>query len=340
MISKDPFDVKPSLSHVAKQAGVSSATVSRVLSGSRVRIAPETRRRVQQIANDLGYMPNRAARALVTGHTQTLALWAVNLRSPFSAQVIYNVSQELERHEYDLMIAAAHSNNEALMTSHLLAWPIDGIFALDLPRAAIPGLKRSLLGGKPFVSLGGYISDESDYVHVDFQAQVMDAIRHLLSVGCRRVAYLVPDWFEWFREARDARLYGYETVVANAGRRPEYVLVPNESRSSVAPALKAHIERNGCPDGLFCFNDDMAIGAYRTLKDLGYRIPDDVALVGCDGIDDTLYLDPRITTIAQPLEQMCMVAWAFLERRIRDNDLPLQQITIQPKLEIRESSKR
>lgn len=332
--------MKTSLSHVAKQAGVSSATVSRVLSGSRVRIAPETRRRVQQIANDLGYSPNRAARALVTGRTQTLALWAVNLRSPFSAQVIYNVSQELARHEYDLMIAAAHSSNSALKTAHLLSWPIDGIFALDLPRAAIPGLNGSLLGGKPFVSLGGYISDQSDYVHVDFRAQVIEAIRHLISVGCERIAYLVPGWFEWFREANDARLCGYDAVITEAGRRPEYVVTPDEKRGSVASALTEHIERHGCPDGLFCFNDDMAIGALRALKDLGRRVPEDVALIGCDGIEDTSYFDPRITTIAQPLDQICMVAWAFLERRIRDNDLPLQQITIQPKLEIRESSLR
>ncbi|HEX5323416.1 MAG TPA: LacI family DNA-binding transcriptional regulator [Capsulimonadaceae bacterium] len=332
--------MKPSLSHVAKQAGVSSATVSRVLSGSRVRIAPETRQRVQEIANDLGYAPNRAARALVTGRTQTLALWAVNLRSPFSAQVIYNVSQELARHEYDLMIAAAQSSHSCLKTAHLLSWPIDGIFALDLPRAAVPGLNKSLLGGKPFVSLGGYISQESDYVHVDFQAQVMEAIRHLFAVGCRRIAYLVPDWFEWFRHAGDPRLCGYDTVICDAGKKPEYIAIPDERRRSVAPALTEYINCNGCPDGLFCFNDDMAIGAYRALKDLGRRIPDDVALIGCDGIEDTLYFDPPITTIAQPLEQMCMVAWAFLERRIRDNDLPLQQITVQPRLEIRQSSRR
>ena len=334
-------ELKLSLSRVAEEAGVSKATVSRVLSGADVRIAADTRQRVQQIAETLGYSPNRAARALVTGYTQTLALWAVNLRSPFSAQVIYYVSQEIMRHSYDLMVAAAHvQQNDSLMTSHLLSWPIDAIMALDLPRAAVPGLEKSLLGGKPFVNMGGYVSERSDYVHVDFKGQVMEAIRHLDLVGCRRIGYLVPDWFDWFREGKDARLYGYEEVMADAGKQPEYILVPNESRRSVGPALADYVERNGCPDGLFCFNDDMAIGAFRALKDLGLRIPDDVALVGCDGIEDMTYFDPRISTIVQPLEQMCMITWAFLERRIKNNHVPLQQITIQPRLDIRESSQR
>jgi LacI family transcriptional regulator len=128
--------------------------------------------------------------------------------------------------------------------------------------------------------------------------------------------------------------------MAEAGKQVEYIITPDEHRRSVASPLTDYIERHGCPDGLFCFNDDMAIGAYRTLKDLGRRIPDDVALVGCDGIDDLKYLDPRVSTIVQPLEHMCMIAWTFLERRIKNNALPLQHITVQPKLEIRESSQR
>lgn len=329
-----------SLHRVAEQAGVSKATVSRVLSGADVRIASETRHKVQQIAKSLGYSPNRAARALVTGCTQTLALWAVNLRSPYSTQVIYYLDQEIKRHSYDLMIATAQNYNQVtLNTSHLLSWPIDGVFALDLPRAVIPGLEQGLLGGKPFVNMGGYVRQESDYVHVDFHGQVIEAIRHLDAVGCKRIAYLVPDWFDWFRESNDARLGGYEAVMAERAKKPEFILTSDESRKAVAPAIKQYVEHNGCPDGLFCFNDDMAIGAYRALRDMGIRIPDDIALVGCDGIEDMNYFDPRITTIVQPLEQMCMIAWAFLERRINDHTLPLQQITVQPRLEIRESSK-
>jgi LacI family transcriptional regulator len=334
-------DRKLSLGTIAVKAGVSKATVSRVLNSADVRIATKTRTRVQEIAETLGYTPNRAARALVTGCTKTVALWAVNLRSPFSAEVIHFVNQEIIRHNYDLMVAAAQSrDSQTLNTSHLLSWPIDGIFALDLPRATIPGLENGLLFGKPFVNMGGYVCEQSDYVHVDFRGQVKEAIRHLDNVGCKRIGYLVPDWFDWYRESDDARLGGYESVMGDRGKQPEYICTFDEKRHSVVPALTDYIARNGCPDGLFCFNDDMAIAAYRTLRDLGYKIPDDVALIGCDGIEGMNYFDPRITTIVQPLEQMCMVAWAFLERRINNNFIPLQQITVQPKLDIRGSSQR
>lgn len=133
---------------------------------------------------------------------------------------------------------------------------------------------------------------------------------------------------------------GCETALAQTGREPEYILAPDDTRRSVGGVLKDYIARRGAPDGLFCFNDDMAIGAFRALRDLGLRIPDDVALVGCDGIEDAAYLDPPLTTIVQPLEEMCATAWQFLERRLLQPLLPLQQVTLEPSLEIRGSSRR
>ncbi len=332
--------MRTSLRQVAERAGVSGATVSRILNDVDVSVAPETRLRVRRIAAEMGYQPNRAARALVTGRTQTLALWAANLRSPFYSYVIYHTREEAMRHEYDLMIGGTQMRaDNTLDTSKLLSWPVDGIIAVDLPRGAIPGLENSLLWGKPFVTIGAYVTPDADFVQVDFVARATEAVLHLGAVGCKRIAYLVPDWFGWFRQCDDARLNGYETAMAQMGREPEYILTSWEARKDIAPILKSYIEHKGCPDGLFCFNDDMAIGAYRTLRDLGIRIPDDIALVGCNGIEDMNYFDPQITTIVQPLEQMCRIAWAFLERRIKDHTIPLQQITVQPRLEIRQSSR-
>lgn len=333
--------VRSSLRAVAERAEVSTATVSRVLNGVDVPISPETQQRVRRIAAELGYQPHRLARALATGRTQTVALWASNLRSAHYSQVIYCMRQEIRRHEYDLMVSEAQPySHDTLDTSRLLSWPVDGILAVELPRAVIPGMEGLLLGGKPFVSMGVYVTPGADSVRVDFTEQVIEAVRHLHTVGCRRIAYLVPNWFDWFRSCRDARLYGYEAVVAEVGQEPEYILTPDEKRPSVDAVLKEHIARRGHPDGLFCFNDDMAIGAYRALRDLGLRIPGDVTLIGCDGIEDTAYLDPPITTIAQPLEEMCATAWGFLERRMREPNLPLQEITLQATLKIRGSSQR
>jgi len=315
--------------------------VSRILNGVNVSIAPETRKRVSQIALDMGYHPNRAARALTTGRTQTLALWSVNMRSLYSAHVIDYTRQETAKHGYDLMISGAQfQEGRTLDTSRLLSWPIDGILAVDLPRGTIPGLENGLLWGKAFANMGAYVMTVSDYVHMDFTLQVIEAVRHLYTVGCRRIAYLVPNWFEWYVECNDARYNAYNTVMAEIGQEPEYIITDDESRENVAGPLKAHIERYGAPDGLFCFNDTMAIAAFRALRDIGRRIPEDVALVGCDGIEETEYTDPRLTTIVQPLQEMCATAWMFLEQRIREPSLPIRQVTLQPRLEVRASSMR
>ncbi len=333
--------MRASLRQVAERAGVSDATVSRILNNVDISIAPATRNQVLRIAAELGYRPNRAARALATGRTQMLALWAANLRSPYYSAVIYHTREESMRREYDLMISYAQIRTDnALDTSKLLSWPVDGILAMDLPRGAIPGLENSLLWGKPFCTVGAYVTETADFVHVDFTSQAVEAVRHLHAVGCRRIAYLVPDWFEWFRQCRDARLQGYETAMAEIGGQPEYIVTPRETRQVVGTILTTYIERHGCPEGLFCFNDDMAMGAFRALRDHGLRIPQDVALVGCDGIEETVYADPPLTTIMQPVEAMCAMAWTFLEQRIQDPSLPMQQLTLEPSLQIRGSSLR
>lgn len=339
--------MKPSVREVAERARVSHATVSRVLNNADVRIAPETRMRVERIAREMGYRPNRSARALVTGRTDSIALWATNLRSAYYGEYIHYIHEEALRHDYGMIVGgargqegAAHGKAVTLDTSRLMSWPVDGIIAIDLPRCTIPGLKDSLIGGIPFVNVGGYVMESADYVRVDFTEQAAEAVRHLATVGCKRIAYLVPDWFEWFVQSGDARLSGYRAAVTALGQEPEYILTPSEKREDVAGVLSAYVESHGCPDGIFCYNDEMAIGAFVALRDLGRRIPEDVALVGCDGLRETAYLSPRLTTILQPLEEMCSVAWSLLMQRIQDPTLPPRRATLTPRLEVRGSSQR
>jgi len=333
--------VKVSLSEVAERANVSHATVSRVLNNVNVPIAPETRKLVRHIAAELGYSPNRAARALATGRTQTIALWTTNLRSAYYGDVIHYTNQEIIRHEYEMLVSCVGVTHDMTIdTFKLLSWPVDGILAVDLPRGEIPGLKDSLLDGKPFINIGAYVVTGMDYVQIDFKDQAVEAIHHLAAIGCKRIAYVVPSFFDWFEEAKDARLEGYRKGMSDIGQKPEYIITPDEKRESVGPTLEAYIQDHGCPDGLFCYNDEMAIGTYPTLRDTGRRIPEDVAIVGCDGIRDTSYLYPALTTIIQPMERMCATAWSFLEKRIQNPSIDLQRMVLPSRLEIRGSSQR
>jgi DNA-binding LacI/PurR family transcriptional regulator len=345
--SKAVILMKASIRQVAERAKVSHATVSRVLNNANVRISSETRRRVEEAAAEMGYQPNRYARALVTGRTQTIALWTTNLRSAYYADFIHYVHEEVGRHGYDLIVSSAKVSENAcddspavLDTIKLLSWPVDGIIAVDLTRGALPGLKNSLIGGIPFVNVGGYVLESADFVRVDLTAQAAQAVKHLASIGCKRIAYLAPNWFDWFRLVNDVRLHSYEETMAEIGQDPEFIIANDEKRESVIPALSAYVKQHGCPDGLFCYNDDMAIGALAVLRGMGIRVPEDVGLIGCDGIRETAYQCPALTTIVQPLEQICMAAWEFLKQRIQSPDSPLQQVVLMPNLEIRASTCR
>lgn len=333
--------MKASIKDVARRANVSQATVSRVLNNVDVPVSAETRRLVRHIARELGYQPNGAARALATGRTQAIALWSVNLRSAYYGDVIHYTHEEVIRHDYEMLISAARvCDDMTIDTFKLLTWPVDGILAVDLPRGTIPGQNGSLIGDKPFINIGAYVRTDADYVQVDFQDQAARAIRHLADIGCGRIAYLVPDWLSWFDESNDARMVGYRTAMQELGRKPEYILTRDEKRESVAPALAAHLEAHGAPDGLFCYNDDMAIGTYPIFREAGIRIPEDVAIVGCDGLRDTSYLEPALSTIVQPLQEVCATAWSFLKHRIEVPSTPLQQVVVAARLEIRGSSTR
>jgi len=328
------------LGEVAARANVSESTVSRVLNDS-VSISAETSELVRQVAAELGYQPNKAARALATGRTYTVALWTTNLRSVFYAEVVHHINQEVTKHGYELMVNYLRTvDNTTLNTHHLLSWPFDGILAVDLPRSEIYGLDGSLVEAKPFVNVGAYVITTTDYVRVDFREATVEAVHYLDTAGCRRIAYLVPDWFEWFEAIDDDRLVGYRLGLADIGLEPEYIITGDESEEVVEDHLRAYIKRHGCPDGLFCYNDDMAIVVYQVLQSLGLRIPDDVAVIACNGARETRILTPPLSTIVQPIGQMCAVAWSFLEKRIADPKVALQQQVIAAHCEFRGSTKR
>jgi DNA-binding LacI/PurR family transcriptional regulator len=157
-----------------------------------------------------------------------------------------------------------------------------------------------------------------------------------LSAARRRIAYLVNDRSNFPDKHRHA---AYHAVLAAAGLPPECIVTSDQSRGGARATVREYVHEHGCPDSIFCHNDDMAIGAYLGLRDLGIRIPDDVALVGCDGIEDTEWLECPLSTLAQPIEQMCALAAEFLQRRIDEPDAPRQQAMLQPTLVIRESSR-
>jgi LacI family transcriptional regulator len=169
-------------------------------------------------------------------------------------------------------------------------------------------------------------------VGLDLGRAARAAVEHLVGLGLRRIALLaLPD-------SEGRRYQAYVSVMEAAGLPQEFILLPEGSRGETRRQFREYVAANGHPEAVFCHNDDTAIAVYRALCDLGLRVPEDVALVGCDGIEDTEFLPVPITTIVQPVEEMSRLAWEFLRNRIREPDAPPQHVVLEARLEIRASS--
>jgi LacI family transcriptional regulator len=280
-------------------------------------------------------------RALVTGRTGLVALWMDQILTPFYSYVADFFTTQASHHGYETTISLRNRRHPVApggSSPRASSWPVDGIIAHEDDRRvraylALPKSRRT-----PIVSVGGvdFKIPEVDYVGVDLKSGATDAVQYLIRTGGRRVALMIDGDFG---HQGDERWEAYHAVMAEAGLKPELILTENQTRSAGRKGIVEYVQRYGCPDSVFCYNDDLAISAFRGLRDLGIRIPDDVALIGCDGIEDTEYHDPAISTVVQPLQEMCSFAWDSLERRLREPGCDLAQKILKPELALRDSTR-
>lgn len=343
-----PSNTKITLQDIAARAGVSKMTVSAVLSGrsKNVFVSDTTRERVLAMARELGYRPNVAARALSTGRTGVVEFWAQNVNNPFFNTVFHSVRSHLLAHDlavtlFETSVRRPHPPSVGDSTPWALdatGWAADGLLILDYPGGglSLDELMRSRgVTDLPFVTMGTYVCTDADYVQVDLYEGAAEAVRHLMATGRKRIAYLVDRASHYPEEPR---WRAYSEQMQAAHQEPEWLVAPDNRRATSREFVREYIRKHGCPGGLFCHNDLMAVGAYRALRDLGLNAPDDVVIAGCDGIEEIEYLDRPLTTVAQPVEEMCETASRFLHSRIEDPSLPPQQRVLRPQLIVRESS--
>ncbi len=333
---------------IGRALNLSHTTVSRVLNGRNDRFISEaTRLRVQEAAQKMGYRPHRVARALVTGRTNQVAVWMRNMSSAYDAQVMRNLLLQMHQERYQAvigvsdLIAEAQSSSPASATLSETFWSVDGCLAFEAAPQLVAMLGRDAAKRLPLVGIGGahFVSPElpeMDYVGIDLRVGAEAALRHLLERGCRRIAFVGAVR----RDDEEPRLAVYRQMMTGEGRPQEIILTTHHTRAAGREAVRAYIATQGCPDGMFCFNDDVALGAYRAIREHGLRVPEDVALIGHDGIEDAEYLDCPLTTLAQPVEQMTSLAWSYLRQRMETPALPPQQTLLQAQLVIRASTQR
>lgn len=326
---------------IANRLNVSQATVSRVLNGKGGQfISAATRRRVLQAAEELGYAPIRTPSPETGGRVGSIALWIRNPDTPHYGSMIRAVHDWAEGAGYDLLVSGFRDRGgEPAPASRSMsreAWPVDGILAVDCPRRVRAYRLARRRASVPVVCLGSEVVEDVDSVTFDPVPGVEAAAKHLVSLGRKRLAHLTGECS--IRRIRTIRADVFCHTVRNAGLTARVITARDESRAAARVALAAAWDEHGPFDGIFCINDDVAIGAYRALRDRGLRIPEDVALIGCDNIADTDFLDPPLTTIDQPIQQLCQIACRMLELRLQRPEMPIQVECIAPTLVVRGST--
>jgi len=326
----------PTIRDLARELNVSHTTVSRVLNGKGDSfISAETRRKVLDAAARLNYRPHRVARALATGRTGMIALWAQTLRQPYAVNVMNQVLDQLSDPSFELVIRTMRQLDA--YADGIAHWQVDGILALDGVDVLQHVLAQGRSASPPVVAMGDPPGIPVDHVGVDLYAGAIEATRHLIAAGCRRIAFFTNTWGN---RPGEGRYDGYLSMMQEAERASEVIVMDGEERTTARATLRAYIQRAGQPDGLLCLSDTIAMGACAAIHDLHLRIPEDIAIVGCDGLEEIEYLQPPLTTIEQPFDKMAAVAWQFLRQRIDTPSLPIQTCILSPQLVVRASSQR
>ncbi|TDC05538.1 beta-glucosidase [Nonomuraea longispora] len=307
---------RPTLETVAARAHVSRATVSRVVNGE-TSVSPEVRATVMRAVRELGYVPNAAARSLVTRRTNTVALVLSVPRQggdPLTAAVVQYVTSMLEGagKQITLMLADTAESHRRIV-SHVEGRLSDGVVLLPPDRGDTLAERLSRTG-VPIVLLGKpAVASLVPYVDVDNAGGAAAATEHLVARGRRHIGMVCGPMD--LISIQD-RLAGHRAALHRAGLRPLLTPADGYTRASGAAAARRLIEDNPSLDAIFAAGDQLAIGALRAARKAGRRVPDDLAIVGFDDIDAASATTPPLTTVRVPVAEQALALARLLMSRL------------------------
>ena len=332
--------MRVSMRDVGALAGVSQRTVSNVVNGY-VHVSPETRERVQRAIDELRYRPNVSARSLREGRTGIIALAVPEIAAPYFAELADHVQRRAGEHGVTLLIdqTGASRDRELLVLEGYGSHAIDGLLLSPMALTVDDLARRDV--DIPTVLLGERIRD-GGLVHIslDNVAAGREATAHLIEAGRRRIA-AVGASASGSAGPAEARLRGYRLAHEEAGLAVAAdLVVPIEvwSRAAGYAAVDALLGTGTPVDALFCFNDVGAVGALRALADHGLRVPEDVAVVGWDDIQDAEYLTPSLTTISPDKATIAQAAVDSLLAQVNGEPVTAREITCGHRLVVRETT--
>jgi LacI family transcriptional regulator len=341
-----PGSIHVTLQDVARLAGVSTKTVSRVVN-NQGEISAATRQRVQAAIDALGYRPNILARSLVNRRSNTLAVvaWGIDYFGP--SRTVVGIEQQSDEFGYSLflnLVARPDDGDVDRLLDELIARRVDGIIwaapeVADNRRWLNPHILAQL---PPIVFLSMAARPDLSVVAIDNRRGAAEAVQHLLAQGRQRIGHIAGPLAWW--EARE-RFAGWEEALRAAGRPapPSSVVEGDWSAASGERGLRELLAQEPDLDAIFTGSDQIALGALGAAHRLGRRVPQDLAFVGFDDIPESGYFWPPLTTVRQPLIEAGRSAVKTLHQLIDDQrqgqtDSAPAMTLIQPQLVIRASS--
>jgi LacI family transcriptional regulator len=333
------------LKDIAQDLGLSIVTVSKVLR-DHPDIGEKTRKRVLDRMKELNYQPNLAARSLITGRTMTIGLVVPDLLHPFFAQVAKAISVEVRKKGYSLFISTSDEEPslEREEIAQLLARRVDVLIIASVQQT-LESLHRVEEQDVPLILVDRWFPEfESNFVGVDDVAVGMVATTHLIDQGCQRIAHIRGPEVS----TAAGRLEGYRQALAAHEMTP----LPGHV-VSIGSSADHHGEKSGYsaaskllankvrPDGVFCFNDPLALGAMRAILDAGLRIPEDVAVVGCGNLSYSDFLRVPLSSVDQNSKSIGRItANLALRLATNKNSKGSRSELVQPRIIVRASSLR
>lgn len=331
-----PLKQLPSIHVVAQRAGVSIATVSRVLNRSKP-VNDDTRRRVEEAVAALGYRTNTAGRSLAKSQSRLLMVLVPDFANPFYAQILQGAESVVRAAGYKLLLTDATSSDAAHQTA------LDAIYnrladgVINLAHLDDDPALHDALHDLPWVNCSEFVPESGlPYVSIDHRQAAIDAVQYLLNRGHRRIGLVSAD--ETFRWAR-LRHEGYEHAMQRAGIEPDPQLVRTalsldyEAGAQAVGGLVALLEP---PTAVFAVSDTLAIGAIKALRRAGRRVPGDIAVVGFDDLPLSAVFEPALTTVSQPMRDLGAQAAEILLARLTGDRL--ESRTLPHQLVVRDSA--
>jgi DNA-binding LacI/PurR family transcriptional regulator len=323
------------MSDVARLAGVSHQTVSRVINGS-PHVRPETRNKVETAMRELDYRPNRVARALVTGRSHTLGVVSFDTTLYGPASTLLGIERAAHEAGYFIIVASLKALNRSSVADavdRLRRHGVDGVLVISAVQDAADALLNPP-NDIPLVAVEAGPDEAVPVIEVDQYAGAALATRHLLELGHRTVWHIAgpPEFLE-----SNQRLAGWRDTLEGAAAEPPPHLIGDWS-ARAGYELGQRLARTRELTAVFVANDQMALGVLRAMQEAGRRVPEDVSVVGFDDIPESAYLMPPLTTVRQDFDELGARALQLLLQMIDHGEGRQPQPRVPPRLVIRGST--